>query len=173
MIHQISATQSALSRSEVFWFSFRYPKDFFLQISPTQFVPPWSVGFSRPIIFFVFFSAYLFQMGSEEKNCLQICRCSDLHNPDPTVFYHPRSAEFLALQIRRVFAASDPTVFGHPRSDGFFTPQCPMDFWLSKSNMLWNLEDLTKIQVGCNAKQQYDPLRIYSQQSHEVTNNYQ
>ena len=86
----------------------------------------------------------------------------------------PRSDGFLPPPIRRIFSPADPTVFWHLRSDGFwshprserfFTTQFPMDFWLSKSSRLWNPEDLNKIQVGCNAKQWYDPL----QQSHEVS----
>ena len=64
MIQQIFATQSALSRSEVFWFSFRYPKDFFFSRSLLHSLcahDPWDFS-SDPF----FFSAYLFQMGSEE-----------------------------------------------------------------------------------------------------------
>ena len=133
MIQQIFAKQSALSRSEVFWFSFRYPKDFFfLQICPAQshsLCPhdPWD--FSLQIHFFVFFSAYLFQMGSDGKKNfrsfgVQICT-TPIQRFFNTLY---RSDGFLALQIRRFFAISDPTVFGHPRSDGFFTTQFPMDF---------------------------------------------
>lgn len=138
-----------------------------LQICPAQFVPPWSVGFSLISLQIQFFFLLIYFKWDPKEFFffLQIFRCSDLHNPDPTVLEHPRSDGFLALQIRRFFAISDPTVFGHPRSDGFFTTQFPMDFWLSKSSRLWNPEDLNKIQVGCNAKQWYDPL----QQSHEVS----
>ena len=68
-------------------------------------------------------------MGSEEKKILQIFRCSDLHNPDPTVLEHPRSDGFLALQIRRFFGISDPTVFGHtPDPKDFSPPNSPWIF---------------------------------------------
>ena len=142
-------------------------KFFFLQICPAQFVPPWSVGFlsSDPFFFCLFISN-----GIRRKKKLfrsfgvQICT-TPIRRFLNTLY---RSDGFLALQIRRFFAISDPTVFGHPRSDGFFTTQFPMDFWLSKSSRLWNPEDLNKIQVGCNAKQWYDPLHIF-QQSHEFS----
>ena len=171
MIQQIFATQSALSRSEVFWFSFRYPKEkfFFSRSVLHSLCPhdPWdSLIFSLQIQFFLFFSAYLFQMGSEGKKIFRSFGVQICTTPIRRFFNTlDRSDGFLALQIRRFFAISDPTVFGHPRSDGFFTTQFPMDFWLSKSSRLWNPEDLNKIQVGCNAKQWYDPL----QQSHEVS----
>ena len=63
----------------------------------------------------IFFLLIYFKWDPKEKN-LQIFRCSDLHNPirrffntlDPTVFYHPRSDGFLALQIRRFFDFSPP-----------------------------------------------------------------
>ena len=129
MIQQIFATQSALSRSEVFWFSFRYPKDFFSPDLSCTVCAPMIRGISLQIHFFCFFSAYLFQMGSEEKKNLQIFRCSDLHNPDPTVLEHPRSDGFLALQIRRFFGISDPTVFGHtPDPKDFSPPNSPWIF---------------------------------------------
>ena len=65
--------------------------------------------------FFVFFCLFI-SNGIRRKKNLQIFRCSDLHNPirrffntlDPTVFYHPRSDGFLALQIRRFFDFSPP-----------------------------------------------------------------
>ena len=78
---------------------------------------PWdSLIFSLQIHFFLFFFLLIyFKWDPKEKN-LQIFRCSDLHNPirrffntlDPTVFYHPRSDGFLALQIRRFFDFSPP-----------------------------------------------------------------
>ena len=86
-------------------------------------------GISLQIHFFVFFSAYLFQMGSEEKK----------NSSDLSVFRsaQPRSDGFLPPPIRRIFSPADPTVFWHLRSDGFwshprserfFTTQFPMDF---------------------------------------------
>ena len=114
MIQQIFATESALSRSEVFWFSFRYPKEIFFfsrSLLPSLYAHnPWD--FSSDPFFVVFFCLFI-SNGIRRKNFLQIFRCSDLHNPDPTVFCHLRSDGFLALQIRRFFGISDPTVFGH------------------------------------------------------------
>ena len=178
MIQQIFATQSALSRSEVFWFSFRYPKEkiFFSPDLSCTVCAPMIRGILSSDPFFLFFFCLFISNGIRRKIFffrsfgVQICTTSIrrfFNTLDPTVFYHPRSDGFLALQIRRFFAISVPTVFGHPRSDGFFTTQFPMDFWLSKSSRLWNPEDLNKIQIGCNAKQWYDPLHIF--QSHEVS----
>ena len=129
MIQQIFATQSALSRSEVFRFSFRYPKEkknfsrSLLHSLCTH--DPWDFS-SDP--FFGFFLLIYFKWDPKKK-ILQIFRCSDLHNPDPTVFCHLRSDGFLALQIRRFFGISDPTVFGHtPDPKDFSPPNSPWIF---------------------------------------------
>ena len=64
-------------------------KVFFLQICPAQFVPPWSVGFSHILSsdpFFCFFFLLIYSKWDPKEKNLQIFRCSDLHNPDPTVF---------------------------------------------------------------------------------------
>ena len=120
MIQQIFATQSALSRSEVLLFSFRYPKEKKISRSLLHSLcphDPWdSLIFSLQIHFFCFFFCLFISNGIRRKKNLQIFRCSDLHNPirrffntlDPTVFYHPRSDGFLALQIRRFFDFSPP-----------------------------------------------------------------
>ena len=129
MIQQIFATQSALSRSEVFRFSFRYPKDFFFSRSLLHSLcahDPWDFS-SDP--FFCFFFCLFISNGIRRFFFLQIFRCSDLHNPDPTVFCHLRSDGFLALQIRRFFGISDPTVFGHtPDPKDFSPPNSPWIF---------------------------------------------
>ena len=128
MIQQIFATQSALSRSEVFWFSFRYPKEIFFSpdLSCTVCAPMirgiLSSSFSDPFFCFFFLLIY-FKWDPKGKKFFRSFGVQIW-----TDFYHPRSDGFLALQIRRFFAISDPTVFGHPRSDGFFTTQFPMDF---------------------------------------------
>ena len=130
MIQQIFATESALSRSEVFWFSFRYPKE--KNFSPDLSCPvctPIIRGISLQIHFFVVFFCLFISNGIRRKKNLQIFRCSDLHNPDPTVFCHLRSDGFLALQIRRFFGISDPTVFGHtPDPKDFSPPNSPWIF---------------------------------------------
>ena len=117
MIQQIFATQSALSRSEVFWFSFRYPKEKNSPDLSCTVCAPMIRGIlsylsSDPI----FFSAYLFQMGSEGIF---------LFPSDLSVFRsaQPRSDGFLPPPIRRIFSPADPTVFCHLRSDGFWSPQ--------------------------------------------------
>ena len=132
MIQQIFATQSALSRSEVFWFSFRYPKEiFFFSRSLLHSLcahDPWD--FSSDPFFFFFFCLFISNGIRRKKK-----------------FFRSFGVQICTTPIRRFFATSDPTVFGHPRSDGFFTTQFPMDFWFSKSSRLWNPEDLNKIQV--------------------------
>ena len=126
MIQQIFATQSALSRSEVFWFSFRYPKDFFSPDLSCTVCAPMIRGISLQIHFY--FCLFI-SNGIRRFFFLQIFRCSDLHNPDPTVFCHLRSDGFLALQIRRFFGISDPTVFGHtPDPKDFSPPNSPWIF---------------------------------------------
>ena len=94
MIQQIFATQSALSRSEVFWFSFRYPKDFFSSDLSCAVCTPMIRGISLQIHFFVFFSAYLFQMGSEEKK-----------------IFRSFGVQICTTPIRRFFNTLDPTDF--------------------------------------------------------------
>ena len=199
MIQQIFATESALSRSEVFWFSFRYPKDFFFP--PDLSCPvctPIIRGISLQIHFFVVFFCLFISNGirriffSSDLSCpvcTPIIRGISLQihffvvfflliyfkwDPKDFFFFRSFGVQICTAPIRRIFSPADPTVFWHLRSDGFwshprserfFTTQFPMDFWLSKSSRLWNPEDLNKIQVGCNAKQWYDPL----QQSHEVS----
>ena len=145
------------------------PKEFFSSDLSCPVCTPIISGISLQIHFFVVFFCLFISNGIR-----RIFFSSDL-----SVFRsaQPRSDGFLPPPIRRIFSPADPTVFchlrsdgfwSHPRSERFFTTQFPMDFWLSKSSRLWNPEDLNKIQVGCNAKQWYDPLHIF-QQSHEVS----
>ena len=130
MIQQIFATESALSRSEVFWFSFRYPKEkknFSRSLLPSLYAHnPWD--FSSDPFFCCFFLLIYFKWDPKKK------KSSDL-----SVFRsaQPRSDGFLPPPIRRIFSPADPTVFWHLRSDGFwshprserfFTTQFPMDF---------------------------------------------
>lgn len=133
MIQQIFATQSALSRSEVFWFSFRYPKEkkFFSRslLHSLCAHDPWD--FSSDPFFCCFFLLIYFKWDPKKKKFffrsfgVQICT-TPIRRFFNTLY---RSDGFLALQIRRFFGISDPTVFGHtPDPKDFSPPNSPWIF---------------------------------------------
>ena len=116
VIQQIFATQSALSRSEVFWFSFRYPKDFFFSRSLLHSLyahDPWD--FSSDPFFCFFFLLIYFKW--DPKNFF--------FPSDLSVFRsaQPRSDGFLPPPIRRFLVTPDPTDFSPPNSPWIFDSQ--------------------------------------------------